>query len=73
MPKFTVISPVEHNGKRYEIGSALNVAADVAEALLSAGAIAPPEEARLLADVTEVVTVGAATVAAGGGSGQASA
>lgn len=44
MPKFNVISPVEHNGKRYDVGATLTVSVEIAEALLAAGAVASPIE-----------------------------
>ncbi len=44
MPKFVVISPVEHNGRRFEVGTTINLAAEFSDALLAAGAIASPAE-----------------------------
>jgi len=54
MAKYTVVSPVEHNGKRFEVGATLNVAEAVAAALLSAGAIAQAVEVPAQASIAEV-------------------
>lgn len=54
MVKYTVVSPVEHNGKRFEVGATLNVAEAVAAALLSAGAIAKAVEVPAQASIAEV-------------------
>lgn len=40
--KFTVVTPVEHDQKRYEPGSSIELKAEAAEPLLALGAIAKP-------------------------------
>lgn len=39
MPKYTVDSPVKHNGTDYEIGSEIELSAKAAQQLLEVGAI----------------------------------
>ena len=38
MPKLKVITPIEHNGKRYEAGKTLEVDEDTAQPLIDAKA-----------------------------------
>lgn len=39
MPKYTVKSPVKHDGKRYGVGATITLKADEAQRLLEIGAI----------------------------------
>lgn len=44
MKSYTVISPVDFDNKRYEIGAAISLDDERAQALLAAGAIEPRAE-----------------------------
>lgn len=47
--KVEITSPVEHDGKRLDVGVKVDVPADVAEALIKAGAAVDPK-AKLAAE-----------------------
>lgn len=57
MPKYKVITPVEHDGERYEPGVVLNISAEIAIALLAVGAISDgknvPTEVTIEEGITE--------------------
>lgn len=46
MPKFTVVSPVKHDGEAYAPGGEIELTAAQAPPLLQAGAIAAPKAVR---------------------------
>lgn len=43
MPKYTVLSPVDHNGKRHEIDAEIDLKEEQAKPLLEGGAIKAAE------------------------------
>ncbi|MDZ4282816.1 MAG: hypothetical protein U1C04_18880 [Hydrogenophaga sp.] len=44
MPKYTVLDPIKHGGKRLEIGAKLGLTAEQAKPLLDLGVIAPCDQ-----------------------------
>lgn len=66
MPKYTVLSPVKHDGKRHSVGSPITLKADEGAALVALGVLEDPaiDAARAATERAEAERLAAEKVAA---------
>lgn len=66
MPKYTVLSPVKHDGKRHSVGSPITLKADEGAALVALGVLEDPaiDAARAAAEKAEAARLLAEKAAA---------